>query len=67
MKYAEISGLAESELQKKMKELRSQMFEARMKNALGQLTNPMTIRSMRRDVARMHTALRTKATVGSKG
>jgi large subunit ribosomal protein L29 len=67
MKYAEISGLAESELQKKMKELRSQMFEARMKNALGQLTNPMTIRSMRRDVARMQTALRTKATVGSKG
>ena len=67
MKYAEISGLAESELQKKTKELRSQMFESRMKNALGQLTNPMSIRSMRRDVARMQTALRAKAKDGSKG
>lgn len=68
MKYADISGLSGKELVKKAKELRSQMFEARMKNALGQLSNPMTIRSMRRDVARLKTALRAKAAkVGSKG
>jgi large subunit ribosomal protein L29 len=63
MKYADVSGLSEKELLKKQRELRQGMFEANMKNALGQLTNPMTIREMRRDVARIKTAL----TVVTKG
>lgn len=68
MKYADVSGLSEKELVKKTKELRGQLFEARMKNALGQMANPMTIRAMRRDVARLQTALRAKtAKAGSKG
>lgn len=61
MKYEEISGLSEKELVKRTRDLRKQMFEANMKNALGQLTNPMTIREMRRDVARFQTALTAKA------
>lgn len=61
MKYADIAGLSDKELVKKTKELRKQIFEANMKNALGQLPNPMTIRAMRRDVARMQTALSAKA------
>jgi len=60
MKYADIAGLSEKDLNKKSKELRSTMFESRMKNALGQLANPMTIREMRRDVARLKTALTAK-------
>ena len=64
MNYADVSGMSEKELTKKTKELRIQMFEARMKNALGQLQNPMAIREMRRDVARLKTALHVKA--GSK-
>jgi large subunit ribosomal protein L29 len=67
MKYADIAGMSDSELSKKTKELREQLFEARMKNALGQLSNPMTIRFLRRDVARLQTALRAKAKAGSKG
>lgn len=61
MKYADIAGLSSKELVKKTKELRKQVFEANMKNALGQLTNPMTIRAMRRDIARMQTALTAQA------
>jgi large subunit ribosomal protein L29 len=61
MKYADIAGLSVKELVKKTKELRRQVFEANMKNALGQLTNPMTIREMRRNVARMQTALTARA------
>lgn len=57
MKYADIAGLTEKELVKRTKELRKEVFEARMKNALGQLANPMTIRWARRDVARLQTAL----------
>lgn len=67
MKYADIAGLSEKDLLKKTKELRQQLFEARMKNALGQLGNPMVIRSTRRDIARLQTALRAKADAGSEG
>lgn len=68
MKFAEITGLSEKELKKKSLELRQQLFEARMKNALGQLANPMVIRQARRDIARLQTALRVKASKGtSKG
>lgn len=61
MKYADISGLSDRELMKKQRDLRQQMFEANMKNALGQLTNPMTIREMRRDIARLNTAMTAKS------
>lgn len=67
MKYADLMGLSEKELLKKTGELRGEMFEARMKNALGQLANPMEIRSKRRDIARLKTALRVKQVGGSKG
>jgi len=60
VKYADISGLSETELNKKTTELRLQMFEARMKNSLGQLANPMSIREARRDIARMKTAAAAK-------
>lgn len=67
MKFAEIAGLSEKELKKKTTELRKQMFEARMKNALGQMANPMVIREARRNIARLQTALRMKAKGTSKG
>ncbi len=61
MKYADIAGLSVRELVKKTNELRKQVFEANMKNALGQLTNPMTIREMRRNIARLLTAMTSQA------
>lgn len=67
MKYTEIAGLSEKELRKQTVELRKQMFEGRMKNALGQLANPMSIREARRNIARLQTALRMKANGASKG
>ncbi len=57
MNYEEIVGLTANELKKRKKDLRQQMFEIRMKNALGQLTNPMQIRVLRRDIARLNTAM----------
>lgn len=70
MKYADIAGMSEKDLITKRKELREQMFEMNMKNALGQLANPMQIRAARRDVARIQTALQAKragATTSAKG
>lgn len=60
MKFVEVKDLSEKELKTKMSELRFNMFESRMKNTLGQLSNPLSIRAMRRDVARIRTALRNK-------
>jgi large subunit ribosomal protein L29 len=66
MKYEELAGLPATELNKKSQELRQQLFTARMKNALGQMTNPMEIRSIRRDIARLKTAVTAKASSKSK-
>ena len=64
MKYEDVKNLTTVELHKKMRDLKGQMFEAKMKNAMGQLTDPMSIRSMRRDVAKLRTAL-TATTKGA--
>jgi large subunit ribosomal protein L29 len=60
MKSKEIKGYSVDELNKKLKELRADLFEARMKNELGQLGNPIDIRKVRRNVARVQTALTEK-------
>lgn len=57
MKFEEVKNLTTVELHKKMRETKEKMFEAKMKNAMGQLTNPTSIRGMRRDIARLRTAL----------
>lgn len=61
MKYADISGLADKEIQKKVTQLQNDVFEAKMKNSLGQLANPMEIRNNRRDIARLKTAMAAKS------
>lgn len=67
MKYEELAGLSASELLKKKKDVRQQLFAARMKNALGQLTNPMEIRELRRDIARLNTAATAQANPKARG
>ncbi|MBK7891488.1 MAG: 50S ribosomal protein L29 [Bdellovibrionales bacterium] len=57
MLFSELAGLTAKDLNKKKVELRSKLFEARMKNSLGQLANPMVIREARKDIARINTAL----------
>lgn len=61
MFYSDVAGLSAKELNKKKKELQTGLFEARMKNTLGQLANQMTIREARRDIARINTALTAQA------
>lgn len=63
MKFSEIKNMNDGELRVKMAELKKNLFDARMKNAMGQLTNPLSIRHMRKDAARLRTALRQKRQV----
>ncbi|HEX4925694.1 MAG TPA: 50S ribosomal protein L29 [Bdellovibrionales bacterium] len=60
MKFEEVRGMSVDELKKKLRELREQLFELGMKNKLGQVGNPIQIRFLRRDVARVKTALNQK-------
>ena len=57
MKYTEIKDLSAVELKKKRTGLTQDLFEANIKNSLGQLGNPLEIRKLRKNLARVNTAL----------
>ena len=60
MKAAELRELPVPELTAKGRELRDQLWNARMKKATGQLENTALLRTLRRDIARVETLLREK-------
>jgi len=64
MKYADVTQLGVSELTKKKDSLVAELFQAKMKNSTGQLGNPVQIRYLRKDLARVETALSVKAAAG---
>ena len=57
MKYSEIASLNPSELRKRLRQLRQELFDSRMKLNMKRLPNPLVIRFLRRDVARLSMAL----------
>ena len=60
MKFKDVMGLSPEEKKRKLIDLRKELFDAKMKNTLGQLGNTLSIRNLRRDVARIKTALSQK-------
>lgn len=60
MKFAEMKDLTVDELRKKDREMRESLFQARMKNQMGQLNNPLQVREIRRDIARIQTVMNQK-------
>ncbi len=60
MKFADVKDLSQNDLNKRIRETKEKMFDAKMKNSMGQMTNPVSIRGMRRDIARLKTALTGK-------
>ena len=57
MKYAEMKDLSAADLKKKKASLTLDLFETRMKNQIGQLGNPLEIRKIRKNIARLNTAI----------
>lgn len=57
MKFVEIKDLSVSELKTKRSTLSEELFQARIKNSIGQLSNPIEIRNLRRDIAKINTAI----------
>ena len=55
MKAVEIRKLSESELNKKLFDLQSELFNLRFQLATGQLENPPAIGHVKQDIARVKT------------
>lgn len=56
MRFQEISELSEEELVEKLKSAKEELFNLRFQHATGQLDNPMKIKAMRKEIARILTA-----------
>lgn len=60
MKANELRELSNEELQGKISELKGELFNLRFQSATGQLDNPMRIKAVRKNIARVHTILRER-------
>ena len=60
MKSAEFRELSLEELLAKSQELRSELFNVKIRKATGQLENTAKLRLLRREIARAETILREK-------
>ncbi|MGP1580446.1 MAG: 50S ribosomal protein L29 [Wolinella sp.] len=60
MKFTEIKDQEVAALQKLLKEKRSLLFELKLKLKTMQLSNPNEIKVVRKDIARINTALAAK-------
>jgi len=57
MKASKLRELSVAELEQKLNEIMQKLFQLKFKNASGQLKNPLEIRLLRRDIARVKTVL----------
>lgn len=60
MKVTEIKELTKEELLKKIQTAQQDLDELKFKNSLNQLENPLMIRNLRKDIARMNTIFTEK-------
>jgi large subunit ribosomal protein L29 len=65
MKFKEISELSTDELLTKKRDLRQESLHLRLQQQSGQLEQPSRLRLLRRDVARVETALTQRAKQGT--
>ena len=57
MKANELRDLSERELEKKLEDLKEELFNLRFQNATVQLDNPIRIREVKRTIARVKTVM----------
>lgn len=64
MRAQEIRELSERELQERLRTTSRDLFDLRFAQASRQLDNPMRLRQLRREIARMKTILRERELAG---
>ena len=60
MKAIDIRKMSAEELENKLKELKSELFNLRFQHAINQLENPHKITDVKKDIARVMTILHEK-------
>ena len=55
-----IRELNETELDKKLRDLKEELFNLRFQHAINQLDNPMRLGAVKKDIARVKTIIREK-------
>ncbi len=59
MKATDIKKMSMSELNDKLADLKSELFNLRFQHAINQLENPNKIKDVKRDIARVKTVIRS--------
>ena len=57
MKANELRDMTAVELEKKLKDLKAELFNLRFQHAINQLVNPMRIDTVKKDIARVMTVM----------
>ena len=60
MKTTEFRNMTNAELNEKLKALKVELFNLRFSHATGQLTNPMQLNTVKKDIAKVKTVLRER-------
>ena len=60
MKAAELRELSVDELNTKLKDMKAELFNLRFQHAINQLENPMRMKAVKKDIARIQTVLQAK-------
>ena len=58
MKTSELREMTSAELDKKLQDLKEELFNLRFQLAINQLDNPMRISAVKKDIARVNTIIR---------
>ena len=66
MKNSKIKEMSSPELVKELSELKSELFKLKFSLATNGLDNPMKIKEVKKDIARINTILRKRELEGSK-
>ena len=61
MKASNVRELTNQELEAKLADLKKELFNLRLSHATGQLSNPLQLNSVKKDIARVKTVLRERA------
>ena len=60
IKASNVRELNNEELQAKLADLKKELFNLRLSHATGQLTNPLALNNVKKDIARIKTVLRER-------
>ncbi|MCC6764994.1 MAG: 50S ribosomal protein L29 [Deltaproteobacteria bacterium] len=64
MRAKQVHDLSDAELDTRLRELEEELFGLQLKRATSQLENPMKMRLVKRDIARVKTVQRERLKVG---